>query len=80
MIFGPHFFSWVHFPSQTNHCNYYNPQKPEKYLLIKSVDHSIFCAGTADHVRAAESQLILTPNYFQAYHTAENILEYSPRA
>ena len=66
MIFGPHFFSWVHFPSQTNHCNYYNPQKPEKYLLIKSVDHSIFCAETADHVRAAESQLILTPNYFQA--------------
>ena len=55
MIFGPHFFSWVHFPSQTSHCNHYNPQKPEKYLLIKSVDHSIFFAETADHVRAAES-------------------------
>ena len=66
MIFGPHFFSWVHFPSQTNHCNYYNPQKPEKYLLIKSVDHSIFCAETADHVRAAESQLILTRELFSS--------------
>ena len=65
MIFGPHFFSWVHFPSQTSHCNHYNPQKPEKYLLIKSVDHSIFCAETADHVRAAESQQFLRRTTFQ---------------